>query len=613
MKLLVTTITRSPKGNPIPASKEIVGEQIRVGRGAECEFRLADPRVPIQAKLISLGGGGAQIFDFTAPSRGGSSETTRMERPSPLKHGAVMEIGPYRLEVVAAPDGYDLSVTVELTHPLPESTKTAGKAILQQAGNLPISRRMISWLIFIPLFLWFLVFPVMNSISADAGSQVVGSSAKSGVNVALDGAAKVLRPVSSKASDSAWNPGTLSRSHQNLTEDCRACHSEPFKMVQDQDCLVCHKNAAPHVDKKLGSVPSLDAIRCAECHIDHKGALALKEQNAHYYSKECSSCHADVKAAMPKTLTGNVKDFASEHPDFRVSVATGPRKTDLRRVRLDDKANLRSLTNLKFPHDVHLASEGIDSPNGVVKMECGHCHQVDATGLKFKPITMKAHCQSCHELKFEPDFSSRQVPHGNVEDVLTTLNEFYSAAGFLGTPLDVPRPAQVDRLPPGKTAPVAQRVLTKAQAQDRANKAAKQLFEKSACFMCHQVKAAEPVDQQLNWTIEPIRETHVWMTKSLFPHDKHTMAECSDCHKASASKNAQDVLMPSIDTCRTCHAGATPEPKKIVSNCNMCHGFHVTDHTMPPNNPEPSVVHKAIVSKPIIQNQSVSPRKEIGQ
>lgn len=63
MKVIVTTITRSPKGNPIRASREISAEQIRIGRGAECELRLADPRVPLQARTIFLGKSGPQLYE----------------------------------------------------------------------------------------------------------------------------------------------------------------------------------------------------------------------------------------------------------------------------------------------------------------------------------------------------------------------------------------------------------------------------------------------------------------------------------------------------------------------------------------------------------------------
>jgi hypothetical protein len=36
--------------------------------------------------------------------------------------------------------------------------------------------------------------------------------------------------------------------------------------------------------------------------------------------------------------------------------------------------------------------------------------------------------------------------------------------------------------------------------------------------------------------------------------------------------------MPTIATCRKCHAGAVAEPRKVVSNCMLCHDFHDRAH-----------------------------------
>jgi len=598
MKALITTITRSPKGNAIPATREVVADEIRVGRGAECEFRLADPRVPIHAKSISKGESGPQIVDTTNQVRGGSDE-----RPQPLTVGVTFRIGPFKVDVVEAPAGADLALNVELVQALPENTKIAGKAILAQARRLPISRRLLSWMLFLPIILWFLVFPALNAKMHSDKRMAERGAVAGKAQQATEADPKMLmqvKSVSALAPDTSWNPGELARGHQNLVGGCKACHSEPFVRVKDEDCLACHKSAADHVSKQVANVPQLAETRCATCHIDHKGPLALLEQNKHYYMGNCASCHSDIKAAMPKTLTGNVSDFAKEHPQFRVNVSIGLKKTDLMRVRLDDKAKLVEKTNLKFPHDVHLDPKGVKGPQGLVKVECNTCHKIDATGLKFKPITMKDDCQSCHELRFEPAVSSRQVPHGKVSEVMTTLREFYSYVALDKIELNKPADAQISRLPAGKIAPSGERIANAPEAQQKANAAAKLLFEKTSCFICHQVTPAEPVNGQPNWNIAPIRETHVWMTKSLFPHDKHTMADCSDCHAAKKSKSEHDVLMPGIDSCRTCHAGAKPEPDKVVSNCNMCHGFHVTDHTMPPNtpahSPENSARMKAVVA-----------------
>jgi hypothetical protein len=41
--------------------------------------------------------------------------------------------------------------------------------------------------------------------------------------------------------------------------------------------------------------------------------------------------------------------------------------------------------------------------------------------------------------------------------------------------------------------------------------------------------------------------------------------------------------MPTVESCRDCHAGSQPAEKKITSNCLLCHGFHEQKHPWDPN------------------------------
>jgi len=36
--------------------------------------------------------------------------------------------------------------------------------------------------------------------------------------------------------------------------------------------------------------------------------------------------------------------------------------------------------------------------------------------------------------------------------------------------------------------------------------------------------------------------------------------------------------MPAIKVCRDCHTGSTPVSNKLVSDCGLCHGFHLPGH-----------------------------------
>lgn len=404
--------------------------------------------------------------------------------------------------------------------------------------------------------------------------------------------AYVSPPPTVLALDRVWNPGPLAAAHQSWAHDCKVCHSAPFTRVMDKDCKTCHATIGDHVPAAAGAVHGISDQRCADCHHDHQGSFALAAQNLHYTGRECADCHRNIKLALPATHTEDVADFADKHPEFRVQVAAAPPESTLSRVRPATGEVLREPTGLKFPHDVHLSEKGIDSPQGEVRMECANCHVLKQDGLAFEPVNMKDHCASCHALKLEPAMSNREVPHGNVAEVLTAVREFYTyveAAGGLPPEaqalthtIKIVRPGEPER-------PVQSFLKAPGNARERAAAAATELFEKTSCVVCHEVSrdggpglAATPGQDLPQWKIAPVQVTHTWMPKSVFNHASHASEACTDCHAAQRSDKAEQVLMPQIAVCRDCHAGATPVANKVTSDCGLCHGFHLPARLPPP-------------------------------
>lgn len=390
--------------------------------------------------------------------------------------------------------------------------------------------------------------------------------------------------------DKVWNPGhPLDNAHKPWANDCKVCHSFPFVQVQDSDCKTCHDKIGDHVNKKTIHAHGLENQACTDCHKEHNGDDSLSRQNKLYTATNCAACHGDIKHSFDQTKTENVTDFAKKHPEFRYQIATAnPEK--LERVRYSEATPLKEPTALKFPHDVHLSDKGIKSPQGRVKMECNNCHKLNPDGLQFGTVNMKDHCQSCHDLKFEPAISNREVPHGSVELVLNTLREFYSYVQVNTVPIDnKPLTAPINLVRPGKEMPVVQSfVRSNGSAHSRAADAAISLFEKTSCKVCHEVTRLDEKGREgttgrdlPQWKITPIAPSHPWLTKSQFSHAKHTVADCTDCHSAKTSKKAEDVLMPDIKVCRDCHTGSERESNKLVSDCGLCHEFHMKERIAP--------------------------------
>ncbi|MEB0140067.1 MULTISPECIES: cytochrome c3 family protein [unclassified Undibacterium] len=471
-------------------------------------------------------------------------------------------------------------------HSTPDDAISAEISRLQK----PLAgRRWLSWVLFLALISACLLAPIAAGIWPDQFAAMhAGQYFKPPASAAEISAAKHATAPPPRAAaptymqlDASWNPGHVSSSHQPWANDCKVCHAQPFVRVQDKECLSCHKNTGDHVPQHTANVAELHEVRCATCHRDHQGEFGLAQQNKRYTAVACSSCHANIKASFAATKTENVSDFATGHPAFRIQTADAA--GILVRQRQDHP--LSESTTLKFPHDVHVAKAGVASPDGKVVLGCVACHKPNADGVGFVPVTMKKDCQSCHALKFEPAVSQREVPHGSVSQVLSTLREFYSYVSVNRVALDR-RPDLVApfQIRPGgtHTQTVASFIDAPGDARSRAVAAATDLFEKTSCVVCHQVsrvntpgQAGTPGQDMPQWKIAPLAAAHSWMPKAAFDHSKHATAQCADCHKAASSSKADQVLMPSISDCRTCHAGNTPVPNKVRSDCGLCHGFHL--------------------------------------
>ena len=101
------------------------------------------------------------------------------------------------------------------------------------------------------------------------------------------------------------------------------------------------------------------------------------------------------------------------------------------------------------------------------------------------------------------------------------------------------------------------------------------------CTTCHTVvKPGAP--GALNYAIAPVRLTSRYLPWGDFNHnvpehhqDANGAPNCDTCHKAKNSAHAQDVMLPGIAACGTCHGKTRAQvPTAAGSDCAECHGFH---------------------------------------
>lgn len=555
-------ITRNRKGQPVRAERTLEGERFAIGRGTQCAIHLPDSRVAFEHATIFAGDGA-----FHIAAAGGAAVATpagalltidgRIEGEVELKPGARCELGPYELRVEPPPPSADLAIAIEMTRPLPDDLAEIRARSRVSLGATALGKRTPAWILLGLIVVLFLALPIFNAVVPP------------------------MRALSAQwklGPDTAWNPGPLAAGHQSFGHDCGACHQFAFLRVRDRACLACHEKMPGHVRSASLERELFGTTRCASCHADHNGAEALVRTDEGL----CAGCHSDLKRRVPATALRDVGDFATAHPAFKLTLWRGPGDSDVDRLAQDERANLVERSNLAFPHDKHLKPK-LKAPQGRVTLDCRRCHTEDESGRGFVAIDMKRHCLECHTLEFEPAVTTRQVPHGNVDDVLLTMQEFYANIALNDVPVDVIDLGDIRRglpkLTPGAiTDQQRQRALT--WARQKAQAVGADLFEKRACIVCHNVRRAVGPREEasgVSWSVAPIRIAGTFLPKARFDHDKHRTYGCADCHAADRSSRSGDVEIPDIENCRQCHAGEKPATNKVVSTCIACHGFHLPD------------------------------------
>lgn len=540
MRCLIRHLSRRAKGITQKDSS-VVGDSIRIGRSTENELYLADFRVALHHAVLHSRPGGFYL-EANADARvsvNGAAVTVARVAP-----GDRIWLGPYDLQLVDAPPGYDIALTVELVRPLSDDLAKLKARTVKSLAATGISKRLWAWLFFAAVLTVFLILPLLAT-----------------QNAPLRQTLKTL-PV---ANERSWLSGEFSTAHRFFGGKCQTCHQTPFVRVRDAACLNCHKAVRAHADPQKFHFAEFGATRCASCHVEHQGQAQVLRTD----QKFCADCHAELSRRVPNTLLLNVSDFGRGHPQFRPTLfAQVDGKTVTQRFSLDNHPQEHS--GLIFSHAKHLDPHGVKSPQGKIVLGCQRCHTLEPGAARPRPLRMTEVCSSCHQLNFDPDNPRRQVPHADVPQVLASLTEYYSTLALQGGYNKHAAPPAVRRLP-GKPLTEGQRQEALRWAEQMSARAASELIEKRSCKVCHEVTRTPTAP---GWRITPVRLSNHWLPLAEFDHARHGTSACGACHAARASTRSSDVLLPGIGKCRECHAGGTPSAR-LPSTCLTCHGFHV--------------------------------------
>ena len=352
----------------------------------------------------------------------------------------------------------------------------------------------------------------------------------------------------------AFSNGPVSRAHAIFGDRCENCHSQAFSSVPDAACLKCH-DGPPHPAKVIDMAALIDAPRCAQCHIEHRGFSRLAEVR----DANCTRCHSDLahhgKGVRIKNVA--ITHFnLNGHPEF--SPAS---RADLRPLHLNHAAHMpsspKTINGMKLP------------------MKCSDCHATDPASDKgdLLPVTFDQNCRPCHSRELEFDVYQLlpgPMPAPHTKDV-NTIHAFVMAAfqsGLQQNPAIIQKPLGRDTEPVRNPQAWLERVVKDSEDF---------LFERK-CSYCHEYEGqnggypmVRKVGRIRGQYVEGMPDGLPWLQRGEFSHRAHRAVDCSSCHTtARTSTKTSDVLIPRMKSCTPCHGASGT----AIDNCAQCHLFH---------------------------------------
>ena len=548
MKIIIQTNSDRQGGQ---LEQRFEGEVLRIGRASDQDIRIDEINLPLSIGEITESGG-QLILTAKAPKliRLNGGEV----RQQTLKASDQIVIGDTEIVIEnATPNEGRLRVHSTA----PRSKKSAPATSILAAVAPGPSKRWLSWAAIIAVAYFGWVSPWSTTSFTMEGMSSSEPSSVSMVQV---------------SSEAIWTTGPLHNVHRSIGDDCSACHETPFEPVTDAACLSCHESTPHHFDPLTFLAADSMLGRCAECHIEHvePSHLILRDDQG------CTDCHADIdNIAGAHSQLRAVSSWSAGHPEFKVSIPRLEQTGNWSSERISiDSPLAKSSSNLIFPHSVHMNPDGIEGPEGPEQLNCGSCHQPDEGEIGMRPVSMEQHCSSCHLLTFDPDHPDRELPHGEPDELLLMMEEFYARRTLIGATLAAGRPA-FDAERPGRSNQLDEAARAEALrlAKELAVQAAEDIFERTTCAICHEVtRKSDGVTPA--WDVAPVYINQHWMPLSRFDHGAHASETCESCHAAETSLVSSDILMPDIASCQTCH-GDEHTDDQLVSVCLDCHSFHL--------------------------------------
>ena len=576
MEILLRRVGKSADGNASSVDSALSADSVSIGSAAQCTIHLPGADVaPLHAHLDVVD----EKLRLRCTRGNRITAAGKSVQSATIGAGETIEIGHHKLRALPTPAGFDAAVEVLIDAGGGADPEGAFRTDLNQTW---LSMRALSWALLVIVIGAALLAPLW----------------------AIHQHRQHLASIAGFTDDRLWSSGPLTRAHAHVTAgNCDACHTELFSRVPDKACQTCHRDTHEHVSEAHRALLSLnDNRRCGECHREH-----LDEQ-ARAIGKDdglCLGCHADSHQQLASLKIKAVSGFGANgsHPAFDVSLIKlvsyealggdpvwGRYTTPLKGAHEE--------SNLEFKHVDHLDSHKVRRLDTGKALGCTDCHQLNSGDL-FTPVTMADTCRSCHELVFDASSPERQLPHGRTKDAMGVIEDYYNKRLTDPPPkehheLKVPLPDHAQDLNPDFEAEPCHETAVLC-ARSRARAAIDFQFTKVGCKLCHLVDVTPNEDIHERYHIRPVRLGSNYFPDLKFSHKTHQVmgnlsgdAACESCHAARKSDSSQQMLLPDIDKCQSCHrdlkhvtvsAAATAaapgdQNQVVVVQCISCHEYH---------------------------------------
>jgi hypothetical protein len=380
--------------------------------------------------------------------------------------------------------------------------------------------------------------------------------------------------------------GPVSEAHALFEKRCEACHTQAFGGVPDKACQQCH-DGAEHPAKLVDTAHATGHVRCAECHLEHRGRVRL----AAVADANCTACHAQIAGHATGAKVRNVTEFElGRHPEFGAS-------------------SLKDLRPLRLNHAVHMPAEPKTIRRMKLPMKCADCHVTDRASAAgaLLPVTFEQNCKSCHARELEFDvyqvLGPAAAPAPHTKDP-KTIHEYI--AGVYRDALTA-NPGLARRPLGRELAPVA----NDAVWLERVTRDSEQYLFARKCGYCHQTSGdgvVRKVNRVAGRYVEGKLEGASWLERGEFAHRSHRAVECEGCHtQARTSTKTEDVLIPAMKSCLPCHG----ESGTTLDRCATCHQYHNRNLEKPPERHMRDLISpQASMSSPLPYGRGSDPSRD---